>query len=199
MTSIASRIPVRSRVGTGILIVAALSLGRVVTDHMPGQDRHERPFTTAAKVGQTVHLRTGDVVVTKVDGGKAIATPIEADASPGLWVAIDFTWTPRADTSVLGYKVVRTTTGDTYDSLLGRNVSFCGNSIPGLPESCRMAVEMPPDRMPGAVVDIAPVFDSPGYDSLATVDLGITDETVKKWQARTDVVKIPMNTVGTGS
>lgn len=76
-----------SRFGTAALVLAALSVGRVVAQWVPEGANADRPFERAGAVNQPVHLRYADVIATTVDGGKDLAQPYAgAMISPGLWV-----------------------------------------------------------------------------------------------------------------
>lgn len=192
-----ARVPVRTRVGTGILLVAALSLGRVITERLPGDDWASRPFTSAAAVGSTADLRTGDVVVTKVSGSTVVVSPTgTAMLSPAVWIVVDYTWTPRSGTDALGSVLVRTPDGSTYDRLRGRNTGSCGASLPGLPFHCQAAVEVPVASAPGARLELSPVFLTAEYDSLAVLDLGITPAKAKEWAASKTPIRLPLSEPG---
>ena len=116
--------------------------------------------------------------------------------SPAVWIVVDFTWTPRTETAPLGGVVIRSTQGETWDLLRGRNVGACGNSVPGVPKQCTAAIEVPVDRAAGARLEVTPVFLESRYDSLASIDLGITPEQARTWAASTDPVDVPLPKVG---
>lgn len=191
-----SRVDVRTRVGTGILVVAALSLGRVATDNLPGKDRAERPFTTEVAVGETAHLRTGEVTVTRVGGARTVEQLGSDRRSPGVWVVVDYTWTPSTDSTGLGSVAVRADGGQRWVALSGRNIQSCSASVPGLPVRCHAAVELPPDLVPGAHLELSPEFGSTDYDSMARVDLGVDRAEVERWLATEEPVELPQPEVG---
>jgi hypothetical protein len=191
-----SRVDVRTRIGTAILVVAALSLGRVITDNLPGAGRAERPFMTEVAVGQPAHLRTGDVTVTRVRGGRAVTEIGSTMRSPGVWVVVEYTWTPANASEALGSVAVRAEGGQRWVALSGRNVQSCGASVPGLPVRCTAAVELPAELAPRARLELSPESASTDYDSMASVHLGIDRAAVDAWLASADPIELPQPEVG---
>jgi hypothetical protein len=65
-------------VGVAALIVAAMAIGRLLTDHFPGQESLDDPFVRSGSLGKPVHLRYGDVRVsgiraaTRIDGADMV-------------------------------------------------------------------------------------------------------------------------------
>lgn len=191
-----SRLGLRARLGTGILILAALSLGRVLTDNLPGKDWAERAFTTDVAVGDTAILRTGTVSVTKVHGGTTVTENGSGLRTPGVWLVIDYTWTPSNGSEGLGSVAVRASGGQRWVALSGRNVQSCGASVPGLPVACHAAIEVPPDLAPGSKLELSPSFLNTSYDSMAIIDLGIDTRMVDGWLKITEPIDIPASELG---
>lgn len=186
----------RARVGTGLLVLAALSLGRVLTEWLPGADRAERPFATEVSVGEVAHLRTGEVRVTRVHGSAAVTEIGSTMRSPGVWVVVDYTWTPsNASTGLLGV-AVRGADGQRWLAGVSRNVQSCGASVPGLPIRCQAAVELPPDLVPGARLELSADSYATEYDSMALVPLGVDRAGVEGWLAVEDPIDIAQPEVG---
>ena len=73
------------------VVIAAMAIGRVLTDHFPDEDQVAAPFVRHGSLGETVHLRYGDV---RVDGVR-VATRLEgadAVAAAGRFLIVDLTY-----------------------------------------------------------------------------------------------------------
>ena len=149
-----------------------------------------RPFVTSAAAGQTAGLRSGDVAITDVVGAPRLANVGQEMVSPGLFVRVTYRYTARERPSELTSTSVEAANGWTYAAGLGdRTPLSCAPAAPGMPVICSFVVEMPPDRLVGARARFAAEEDA-AYDSVGLLDLGITAEQVRSWQAATQPLTV---------
>lgn len=74
--------------GVAAVVLAAMALGRVVTEAGTGQVAAD-PFVSRAGVGEPVDLGYGVVEVTSVRGARGVATPLSATKAGGELVLVD--------------------------------------------------------------------------------------------------------------
>ena len=181
--------PSRAQLGTGALVIAALSVGRVVTEWLPEGPSPIRAHERHARVGEVAHLRYADAKVTEVDGGKQLATTTEAKLSPGVWVTVVVEATPTVDNLTFGYAELRT--GDGAVLTQGnRNVRRCRASNPGVPTSCIVAFEVDPTALPGSSLVLGRFADDQRGDDMLVVDLGVARADADRWATRTEPVEL---------
>lgn len=88
---------------TAALVIAAMGLGRVITDHVPLDESADQPFVHTADAGDTVSLEYADVTVT----GFHVTPTIIGDpaaASGGRWLVVDTELVAtREPTRMLGF------------------------------------------------------------------------------------------------
>lgn len=183
--------PNRAQLGAGALVLAALSVGRVVTEWLPEEPSSVRAFERATTLDQQVHLRYGEVRVSGVDGGKQLATSSSAMLSPGLWVTAHVDFTPTVDKVGLAYAELRDGQGRVLTQG-SRNVLECRVVNPGIPGHCLVAFEVDPAALPGSHLALTVNVNDQRGDDMAVVDLDITTEQVATWQARTNPVELVM-------
>lgn len=185
--------PNRAQLGAGALVLAALSVGRVVTEWLPDGPSPVRPFERTASVGEDVRLRFGALRVTDVDGGPQLATSSAAKLSPGLWVTAHVDFTPSVDKMGIGYAELR----DAHGRVLtrgARNVLTCEVVNPGIPGHCLVAFEVDPTALAGSRLALTRNVNDERGDDMAVVDLGISADDVTAWKSRTTAVELLMPT-----
>lgn len=180
--------------GTVAFVIAALAVGRVVGGQLPD------PFTPlseprehAVGVGGTAELREATVRVTEVrlgplleDGGPGVATP-------GLWLVADLELTGRdVDSRVATWQVVAD--GTSWSQTRGLT-STCGLAPPGITQRCSVAIEVPPEALPGAVLRLGTAEDL-RYDDVAVVDLGLSRQEVQAAATGDPVATLDLELVG---
>lgn len=183
--------PNRAQLGAGALVLAALSVGRVVTEWLPEGPSPVRAFERQASLDRQVNLRYGDLRVTGVDGGRQLATTTEAMLSPGLWVTAHVEYTPRLDQSGLAYAELRDGRGRVVTAG-SRNVVQCDIVNPGIPGHCLVAFEVDPAALAGSHLALTTNRNDQRGDDMAVVDLRITADQVAAWKARTKPVELVM-------
>lgn len=181
------------RAVTWLLVLVALVVAQVLQSHLPDPTSSSRAFERHGRVGETIALRSGDIRVTKVQGGtSAVVGSALGFRSPGVVVAASFTWTARAERSTLFAGDLRTSSGKTYvvsTSGADRGRIDCSASLPGLTRECTVLVEAPPDALEGAVLTLRPNDDG-RFDDEAVVELGIDAATATRW-AGTGTITVP--------
>ena len=183
--------PTRAQLGAGALVLAALSVGRVVTEWLPDEPSPVRAFERQSTLDREVHLRYGDLRVTEVEGARQLATTTQAMLSPGLWVTAHVDFTPRLDRSALAYAELRDGQGRVLTAGT-RNVVECEVVNPGIPGHCLVAFEADPAALAGAHLALTSNLNDQRGDDMAVVDLGITADQVASWKARTTPVELVM-------
>jgi hypothetical protein len=92
-----------STAATAALVIAAMGLGRLITDHVPLDHSADQPFTHTAEAGETVALEYAEVTVT----GIHVTPTINGDpaaAAGGRWLVVDTELVAtREPTTVLGF------------------------------------------------------------------------------------------------
>ncbi len=152
-------VPRRAQLGTGALVLAALSLGQVLVEHLPSSDRAGRPFEHEVGVGQTVALRTGTLTVTGVDGARSVQ-PQRDDRllSPGVIVVVTFDFTPRVPETTITYGEFRDAKGRTTALACGaRSAVSCPQPPVGITSHCTAIVEAAPRTLAGARLTLGPL------------------------------------------
>lgn len=187
-------VPRRAQLGTGALVVAALSLGQVLVEHLPSVDRAGRPFEREIAIDQTVKLRTGSLTVTGVDGAREIR-PEHGDpfVSPGLALVVNFEFTPSVPETTITFGELRDADERvTSVSMSGaRSVITCPQPPVGITTHCTAVVEADPDTLPGAGLALGPSAIDPRFDDMAVADLDITEGDVREWKGRKTPLDVP--------
>lgn len=183
--------PSRAQLGAGALVLAALSVGRVVTEWLPDGPSPVRPFERHVAVGETAKLRYADVKATRVDGGKQLSTPDEAMLSPCMWVVVEAQVTPTVDHLTFGYAELRTADGAVLTDG-NRNIAQCRPTNPGIPTHCIYAFEIAAKDLPGATLALGRAIDDQRGDDMAVIDLDVSRQDVDQWAARTKPVTLRM-------
>ena len=191
-------VPRRSQLGTGALVVAALSLGQVLVEHLPSSDRAGRPFENETTIGKSVSLRTGDLTVTDVDGARSIQPQRDARLiSPGVIVVVRFDFTPKVPETSITYGELRDADGRiTSLSVYGaRSAISCPTPPVGITSHCTALVEADPRTLAGARLTLGPAAIDPRFDDVAVADLDISARDVTAWKNRTTPLDVASPTV----
>ncbi|GAA3529833.1 hypothetical protein AFL01nite_00620 [Aeromicrobium flavum] len=184
----------RPQATAGVLVVLALVLGQWLHQQLPERADASRPFEEPVAVGGTASLRSGDVEVLSVDGAPSVARkngPVLL--SPGLFVAVEFTFTPRGESSSLRYGELRDNSGRVlpFFGSSGRSSIDCVGRLVDRPTRCLAVVEADPASLAGAGLAVAPSDIDERWDSMAVVDLGIDADDVTEWSARKQFLDLP--------
>lgn len=189
-------VPRRAQLGTGALVIAALSVGQVLVEHLPSADRAGRPFEHEVGVGQTAALRTGTLTVTGVDGARSVQ-PQRDDRllSPGVIVVVTFDFTPKVPETTITYGELRDADGRTTALGGARSAVSCPQPPVGITSHCTAIVEADPRTLAGARLTLGPLAIDERFDDVAVADLAISDRDVATWKKRTTPLKVASPTV----
>ena len=146
-------VPRRAQLGTGALVIAALSVGQVLVDHLPSTDRAGRAFEHEIAIDQTITMRPGKLTVTGVDGARSVRPELgDPLVSPGLVVVVSFDFTPSVPETSITYGELRDAEDRiTTVSVTGaRSVINCPQPPVGITSHCTAIVEADPDTLAGA-------------------------------------------------
>lgn len=184
--------PSSTQLGAGVLIVAALAVGRLIADITPESEAGSKPFTRTAAIGEELQLRYGDITVTKVEGGPQLSRISQGYVSPGLWLVVTLKVAPREDARTPAFAQLRGGDG-TVINTGGRNEFQCEPANPGITVRCGASFEVAPESLPGAHLEVAlDKTQDQRFDDLARIDLGIEDRDVSAWRTRTQQIVFPL-------
>ncbi|WP_286928137.1 MULTISPECIES: hypothetical protein [Aeromicrobium] len=178
----------------GVLVVLALVMGQWLHQQLPERAMSSRPFEVEARVGETAELRSGDLEVLSVDGASSVVPQGGSVlVSPGVFVAVEFTFTPRDESSDLTYAALRDNDGRLLPiyGTSGRSSISCTGRLVDRPTRCLAVVETDPATLPGALVALASNGGDERWDSMALVDLDVDEADVTTWKARSEPLELP--------
>lgn len=188
----------KQAMGAGVLVLVALAFGRVITDHLPDPSSTAvKPFERHVGLGETAHLRIGDLKVTAVEGGKTWAGPTEAKLTDGVWVVPTLEMLPNQEDSAISYAAIRDSEGHVWER--GRGKTMCALAVAGVPMSCKVSIEIPAQPLKGAELVLAYDDGDDRYDDRAVIPLTIDAATIEKWSAATEPITMPFATIGDAS
>jgi hypothetical protein len=182
---------VARRAGVGLLVLAALVLGRVVSTALPVDDRIGEPFVRSGAVEEEVDLRYARVSVGEPEGSTVADASGSLLATSGVWVLIPVTVVAEGEPRRLAYATVVGSDGRTYAASGMRSQLALGRATPGLPHYGAVLVELPGDAAVGAHLQLALDRWDQRADDMAEIDLAITAADVEAWQATDDPVRLP--------
>ncbi len=138
--------PTAPKATARVLVVMALALGQWLHEHLPEPQDSARPFEVAVTASDTAVIRSGDLDVVSVDGATSVL-PARGHGdpmmSPGLFVVVDFTFTPRDESSAITYAALRDNLGRVLPFFTSsvRSVVSCPARLVGRPTQCLAVVE----------------------------------------------------------
>lgn len=164
-----------TRLGIGTLVIAALALGRVVTDTWPSGGSDVDAFERSVEVGETAELRFADLTLDGVRGAEVVDDGLEAASTPGAWLLLDLRFVARGRPLLVSPHVV-------VVDREGREFRPDRAGYPwveaptGVPWAWTVAVELPPESLEDAVVRVSANDLDDRRDDVAVIDLGIDAE-----------------------
>lgn len=165
--------PTSGRIGTALVVLAALAIGSQVEARMPDASQVlKRPYERSAQLGQRVELEDRVVTVTGVRGAGVLATHYGSVSTQGHWVLVTIDYEARREPVSPKTELVAAD-GRTFG---GHNpaVTPCSLSQVGLPRTCTAVFEVPSWALQGARVK---VWSRKGDGAeVAVVDLGIDEQ-----------------------
>ena len=180
----------RRRAGAAVLVLAALALGRLVSDALPGGDGLEQPFVRSGSVGAQVALRYARVTAGTPTGSTVADDGAALLATPGVWVAVPLTVLAEDEPRRLAYAALVGSDGRTYEADGVRSRLTIGSATPGIAHHGQVLVELPADAAAGAHLRIALHPWDQRADDVADIDLEITPADVTRWLAASEPVVV---------
>lgn len=180
--------------GVAAVVLAAMALGRVVTDAEPDQVAAD-PFVSHGEVGERVDLGYGVVEVTSVRGAKGVATSLRATKPGGEMVLVDVdVRTDHAFTQYLGFELVDRS-GRVLFSDSRHDCAGPISPLVGIDWRATYCFDVDPDALEGLAFRFArgeDGVDGSGQrrDAVALIDLGIDAELAQEITADDEVVDI---------
>lgn len=161
------------RAGTVAFVLAALALARVVGDSYPApMQQFAQPHEVRATVGEPAHLRTLDVTVDDVRLGRSFSYSSSLYETPGVFVMVDVTFTPTLKDATVAYAELVDAQGRSYTRTRA-DTNLCQLVAPGITSRCSIALEIPAEAAPGAVLRLGHDGWRSSFDSLLVLDLGL--------------------------
>ncbi|QDO88243.1 hypothetical protein FNH13_07695 [Ornithinimicrobium ciconiae] len=182
-----------ARVG---FVVLALVIGKELVSGLPEDSVAARPFEMAGHLGEDVELRTGTVRVNDVRLASTVLTPTAGYRTPGLWVVMSVSLVPGAERETLAYTAFRSQDGARTWQSRSRQQETCPVTPPGVPVTCEVLIEVPPEQLPGGTLLVS-TEDDHRYDSLAVIDLAIDADQVAAAEQVEEPLESVRATVGT--
>jgi len=172
------------------LLVAVVAANRLI----PEYDRKMRPIGTTGAIGETVRTSAFDIKVDRVTVGRSLAEKDglgdERERTPGLFVLVwaDLTGVDQPVTLDTAY--LRTADGHRYDTTdaMGFGSLDETGSDPGLTRYGAIGFELPPYRLAGARLVVAPQAGENRLGPQAEVDLGLSADGARRLVAQAPAV-----------
>lgn len=172
------------------LLVALVAANRLI----PAYERTVRPLGTTGTIGQRVHTTAFDIKVDRVTVGRSLAEKDglgdKPEHTPGLFVLVwaDLTGIDRPVTLDTAY--LRTADGRRYDTTdaMGFGSLDEDGTQAGLTRYGPIAFELPPGRLAGAHLVVAPEAGGNRLGAQADVDLGLSAAAAQQLVAQAPAV-----------
>jgi hypothetical protein len=185
----------RRAIATGALVIAAMGLGRVITDRIPTGDVADKPFLHTGSVGKAVALDYADVTVTGVHVTPTVmGNP--ASAAGGRWLVVDTEMlATRRPTSVEGLFLADARDRRWIASTRGPECVQRADLSTGVRHYASVCFDVPKEALEGAHLMVTRgQWDSHEAqfrrDDLARIDLGIEASEVEGLWAGKDAVNV---------
>ena len=139
----------RRRILTAAFVIAAMGLGRLITDHLPMTDVIDTPFVHSAEVGEPVALDYADFTVTGVHVTPTImGNP--ASAAGGRWLVVDTESVARTEPTVMaGFFLVDAQDRRWIASARGPECTMSANLSTGVRHYASICFDVPKKALAG--------------------------------------------------
>lgn len=168
----------RKWVALAAVVIAAMAIGRVITDTVPVNQIDTQPFLRTGEVGRSVALRYADVEVTGVRAGPHLygAEPV---AAAGQFLLVDLRIVARkASTRLLGFGLIDRAGRRYLPMDRGATCPTNTTAPAGVPWYAVFCFDVPKKALKGMVFEMAKgAYDVDGTsqsrDDVARINLGI--------------------------
>jgi hypothetical protein len=190
-----SRRRLARRAADALLVVIGLSAMVWMDRNRPNLTANQAPFPTRGAIGAQVRGRDFALTVDRLALTRALELPGALSSAPprrretdGVWLLVDARLDalhePIALPDGFGAPSLRTRDGVVYASAGGRmptgvSLLTAATAAPGISARGLLVFEVPPERLPGAVL-IASSRILSDLDSVVEIDLRLTDADVRK-------------------
>ncbi len=185
----------RRSIATAAFVIAAMGLGRLVTDHVPLDVTADKPFTHTGTVSKVVALDYADVTITGVHVTPTVmGNP--ASVAGGRWLIVDTKLVAHHAPVVMGGLFL--VDGQDRRYIASNRGSECTTSV-GLatevPSYASVCFDVPKKALAGARLFVTRgSYDSHEgafrRDDLADIDLGIAASEVDALWAQKDAINV---------
>lgn len=141
--------------GLAVVVVAAMALGRVITDHVTVEGSADRPFVHTGSLGSPVHLEYADVTATGVRAAPAFTgtSPVKAG---GRFLVVDLKVVARSEPTSLQGLYLLDGEGRRYAPTDRGTGCAKGTQAPtGLPWYLMVCFDVPERALEGARIVVA--------------------------------------------
>lgn len=173
----------------GIAVLAALGLGRVISDAWPTGDSPEASFVRHGQVGDTVRLRYADVSVDRVAATGSLATVAGGVRTSGIWLVVDLTVVAR-QRPLAAPRITITDASGRIFSPDNRSGYLFTPAQTGIPWHVRVPVEMPQGDLVGLVLRLTGNTEDNRRDDVASIDLGIDRSAAERLEQEHAAVEV---------
>jgi len=183
------RRPSTTWVGLGVAVIAAMALGRVITERVPVDETVVDPFVRSGTVGEQVELRYADVEVTRVRAAPRLYG-VDPIAAAGRFLLVDLELSAaRESTTMLGFYLLDAE-GRRYSPTNRGSSCSMNTTVPtGLRWYAMFCFDVPREALEGvrmvvAKGDYGVRASGLRRDDLAEIDLGVdADRARELWGA----------------
>lgn len=185
----------RRSIATAAFVIAAMGLGRLITDHVPLDEAVDKPFVHHSVVGESVALEYADVTVT----GIHVTTTImgnPASAAGGRWLVVDTELVARNEPVVMaGFFLVDGQDRRYVATNRGSECATSANLSTGVRAYVSVCFDIPQHALTGArLFATRGAWDTHESefrrDDLADINLGISASEVDALWAQKEAVNV---------
>ncbi|EAP98345.1 hypothetical protein JNB_15313 [Janibacter sp. HTCC2649] len=186
----------RRTIAMGAFVIAAMGLGRLITDHVPLEESADKPFVHHAAVDERVALDYADVTVTDVHVTPTIMGSPTASAAGGRWLVVDTELLAgRAPVTMAGFFLIDAKDHRWIPSTRAQECEQSVNLSAGVRAYASFCFDIPKHGLEGArlIATRGPWTSHESEfrrDDLADIDLGIAASEVDGLWALTAAVNV---------
>jgi hypothetical protein len=170
--------------GTVAGVIAAMAVGRVVTDHLPADGQAQEPFVRSGAVGDRISTEYADVTVYDVRVADFLVG-IDPIAARGAYVVVDVKAHARHRSSSLRTIELHAPDGTIFG--LNERGTACSGTVwlnTGATTYARLCFDVPTDALPGLHLHLnregALYKGEVARDEVIDIDLGIDEQKAKQ-------------------
>lgn len=185
----------RRGIATAAFVIAAMGLGRLITDNVPLDNTAAEPFVRTGVIDRSVALEYADVTVTDARVTPTI-TGNPAATAGGRWLVVDTELVARsAPTVMLGFFVLDAKDRRYDPSNRGSDCSINASLATGVPTYATFCFDVPQIALAGARLVAARgpyTVNGSGFrrDDIADIDLGIAPSEVEALWSSKDSINV---------